>query len=314
MKEKRSEKIDCGVILCAGFGKRFKPISERIPKPAIPFLNKPMVCWNVEQLISFGIRKIFVNLHHLPEKIIESLKSYQKEAEIRYSYEETLLGTYGLFSKFKEELSDIFFVLNSDFFLKLPLRELEEKIKTQGNLECVLTVKKRKGDESYTTFKKEMDKITEIGCGDHFFIGLYAARKAFLSEIYDIKRMELTDVLKEKINNGVVGCLETHRTYFDLGTLKTFLNANEKALNLMLKNKIPIPNGNRLIVEKKFILLKHINSYIDESTYLSGFVVVGENSRIERDSVVKNCVLLPNAVINKGSVIEDSVIFSSLTC
>ena len=42
------------IILAGGFGTRLKPLTEEIPKPMIPVLNKPLMEYSVELLKKYG--------------------------------------------------------------------------------------------------------------------------------------------------------------------------------------------------------------------------------------------------------------------
>lgn len=64
-----------GIVLCAGFGTRLQPITHEIPKPAIPFLGKPMVWYAVHALYRAGIRSVAANLCHLPSVMEECFRS-----------------------------------------------------------------------------------------------------------------------------------------------------------------------------------------------------------------------------------------------
>ena len=81
------------MILAAGLGTRLDPITRFLAKPAIPFLNKPLIkhCW--EMLQSAGIQDIAVNLHYLPDSIRSALHDEGESAY--YSYEKEILGTAG---------------------------------------------------------------------------------------------------------------------------------------------------------------------------------------------------------------------------
>jgi len=100
------------VILAAGFGTRLWPLTEDRTKPAIPFLNRPLISYSVAFLANHGIRQIIINLHHHPESIREALgNGSQYGAEIEYSYEEEILGTSGALDRVKDRLTDDDFVV-----------------------------------------------------------------------------------------------------------------------------------------------------------------------------------------------------------
>src|SRR5262245_44776745 len=82
------------VILAAGFGTRLWPLTEDRTKPAIPFLNRPLISYSVGFLAGHGIRQIIVNLHHQPQSIREALGDRsQYGAEIEYSSDKEILST-----------------------------------------------------------------------------------------------------------------------------------------------------------------------------------------------------------------------------
>jgi NDP-sugar pyrophosphorylase family protein len=100
------------VILAAGFGTRLWPLTEDRTKPAIPFLNRPLIAYTVEYLASFGIRDIIINLHHQPDSIRRALGDGSNlGVNIQYSHEEEILGTSGALDRVRECLTDDDFVV-----------------------------------------------------------------------------------------------------------------------------------------------------------------------------------------------------------
>src|SRR5262245_29568067 len=100
------------VILAAGFGTRLWPLTEDRTKPAIPFLNRPLISYSVGFLAGHRIRQIIVNHDHQPESIRQALGDRsQSGAEIEYSYEKESLGTSGALDKVKDRLTDDDFVV-----------------------------------------------------------------------------------------------------------------------------------------------------------------------------------------------------------
>lgn len=99
------------IILAAGKGERLKEITSRIPKPMIEVNGKPILQHNIELCKKYGIKDIYINLHHLPEKITDYFGNGKKfGVQIKYSYEKELLGTSGAVRKIADEywgLTDI---------------------------------------------------------------------------------------------------------------------------------------------------------------------------------------------------------------
>lgn len=64
------------MIFAAGLGTRLKPLTDRMPKALVPLAGKPLLRWQLEKLMDAGIRDIVVNVHHLPEQIIEYISEH----------------------------------------------------------------------------------------------------------------------------------------------------------------------------------------------------------------------------------------------
>ena len=62
-------KINLGMILAAGLGKRMQPITLKTPKPLIQIGNKNLLDRAIELLINFGVEEIAINVHHLADQI-----------------------------------------------------------------------------------------------------------------------------------------------------------------------------------------------------------------------------------------------------
>ena len=60
-------------ILAAGFGKRLRPFTEKLPKPLIKIKKKPLIYWNLIKIKKAGLKNIVINLHYLSNKFITSL-------------------------------------------------------------------------------------------------------------------------------------------------------------------------------------------------------------------------------------------------
>ncbi len=67
--------MNCGIVLCAGFGTRLRPVTEVIPKPAVPFLGHPMVWYALRSMKDAGISVILANVHHLPDRMSSCLRA-----------------------------------------------------------------------------------------------------------------------------------------------------------------------------------------------------------------------------------------------
>ncbi len=103
-------------LLSAGLGTRLRPITDTIPKVMVSFDGTPLLEHTILLLRDQGFRKFVVNLHYLPQAIIDHFGNGERfGVEIIYTDErEELLETGGGLKKMESHLSDTFIVVYGD--------------------------------------------------------------------------------------------------------------------------------------------------------------------------------------------------------
>ena len=109
-------------LLCAGKGARFAPHTHILPKALLPFLNLPLVSYNLYLLKTLGVKKIAVNTHLHSDLLVPRLTQQAEIAGIKdpaFNQEEKLLGSAGGLYQFKNffEKENHFFYFNGDSFI-----------------------------------------------------------------------------------------------------------------------------------------------------------------------------------------------------
>ena len=123
------------VILCAGEGERLRPLTLTIPKPLLPIGDRPLIDHTINWLASYEIHDLFINLHHLGEKIEKHLGDGGRYgALITYSHEEELQGTAGALHAFSELLDEPFVVVYGDILTRFDLGKLEAFHRAHGGM------------------------------------------------------------------------------------------------------------------------------------------------------------------------------------
>ena len=127
------------MILAAGQGTRLRPHTNKRPKPMIPIGGKPILEHTVERLSQFGIQEIAINLHYHPEVIQNHFGDGAKwNVSIRYSYEESLLGTAGALKTISDFFDDTFILWYGDNLCYLNLPQLINFHKTKGGIGAIV--------------------------------------------------------------------------------------------------------------------------------------------------------------------------------
>lgn len=124
-------------IFTAGFGKRFKPFTNNIAKPALPFLGLPILSFPLYYMSKIKNSSWIFNLHHNPKSIQRALlflkqkKKSLKRKKITFSYENPMpLGSSGGLFKAKSLLlsSKHFLTLNGDSLFFLTKKNILQKM------------------------------------------------------------------------------------------------------------------------------------------------------------------------------------------
>lgn len=109
-----------GLILCAGKGKRLRPLTWFTPKPMIRVGGKPVLEHLVDHLNRFGVRDIVVNLHYQPLKIMKHFG-----VRLKYTYEPILLGEELTVGSLKDWIAGEFLVVvNGDTLTNLNITRM----------------------------------------------------------------------------------------------------------------------------------------------------------------------------------------------
>jgi NDP-sugar pyrophosphorylase family protein len=102
------------MILAAGYGTRLWPLTIDRAKPAIPFMNRPLVGYVAEYVARHGCREVVVNLHHQSESVRAALGDGRRfGVRLHYVEEPVILGTSGALDNARALLdADTFVVIN----------------------------------------------------------------------------------------------------------------------------------------------------------------------------------------------------------
>jgi len=112
------------MILAAGFGTRLWPLTVGRTKPALPFLNRPLIAYTIEYLKRHGVDDLIINLHHEPDSVRTHIgDGSDYGVRIDYSVEEPeILGTSGALDRVRDQLDkESFVVINGKIITDIDL-------------------------------------------------------------------------------------------------------------------------------------------------------------------------------------------------
>jgi NDP-sugar pyrophosphorylase family protein len=102
------------MLVTAGFGTRLAPMTDLLPKPAVPVGNRPVAYYGLDVLARAGIREVVLNTHHLAHELEEAVREVAPSAlQLRFEHEPEILGTGGgVKNAWSPEAGETFVVMN----------------------------------------------------------------------------------------------------------------------------------------------------------------------------------------------------------
>jgi mannose-1-phosphate guanylyltransferase/phosphomannomutase len=110
------------VVMAGGEGSRLRPLTINRPKPMVSIVNKPCLGHIFDLLQRHGINDAFVTLQYLASQIQDSFGDGGSVGmRLKYSVEESPLGTGGSVRQIGDALSDTFIVISGDALTDIDL-------------------------------------------------------------------------------------------------------------------------------------------------------------------------------------------------
>jgi mannose-1-phosphate guanylyltransferase/phosphomannomutase len=123
------------VVMAGGEGTRLRPLTSNQPKPMVPIVGKPCMEHIVELLKKHGFEDIVVTLAFMPQAIRGYFGAGESHGvSIRYSVEESPMGTAGSVKLAEDALDEPFLVISGDALCDIDLGALVRFHEEKGGL------------------------------------------------------------------------------------------------------------------------------------------------------------------------------------
>ena len=86
------------MVLAAGLGLRMRPLTDHMPKPLVRVAGQPLLDHVLDKLAGAGVSEAVVNVHYLPDQIIQHTASRAKPRIIISDERDVVLGPRQLVS------------------------------------------------------------------------------------------------------------------------------------------------------------------------------------------------------------------------
>ena len=171
------------LLLVGGFGTRLRPLTLTKAKPLVEFVNKPIICHQIEALKAVGVNEIVLAINYQPEKMYDFISAAEKTYDIKItcSKEETPLGTagpIGLAKKILEQSEgEEIFVFNSDITCRFPLKDMLDFHRSHKREGTIAVTKVKDPSKFGVILSDENKRITSFVYSLHTISSILKIRK-----------------------------------------------------------------------------------------------------------------------------------------
>ena len=231
-------KITKAMILCAGFGKRLRPLTLSSPKPLLKIGDKTLLSNTLNILEQFGIKHVVINIHYLGDQIIDYIKRNEFNMEITTVTEkDKILDTGGgVLNALQHFSSEPFIVINPDTIWNSNYLEEfkameKEFFKNKKNKCFLLVVNKDKSfDQSFKgDFNLENNLISRRDKDDlkYIYTGIQIIKPDVFHHL-SVKVFSINRIWDKLIQNKVLFGKESNINFLHVSTINIYKSLLEK--------------------------------------------------------------------------------------
>ncbi|ORM40973.1 Mannose-1-phosphate guanyltransferase beta [Babesia sp. Xinjiang] len=325
------------VILAGGHGTRLRPLTLTVPKPMIPFCNRPIIEYQISASKKAGVDHIILAISEEQRGMVPLIAELSEKCKIRIdcSIETESLGTAGPLRHAKSFICDpddaceLLLVLNSDIICNYPFAEMISAHRKNKADATILVTKTTHPsdfgvivhDETYR-IQEFVEKPTEF-ISNQINAGVYVINKKMIDHIPEGNVSIERYLFPTMVTMGRTYCHPLTGLWADIGKPSDYIRGQQLYLSgpsneeqgVMLRYKADggedHVEGSQVLVETKGGLLVELLHETDNFVPppLGGTTAdLSALSHIGEDVVIRPPVLIhPSARIGRGCVLGPNV-------
>jgi NDP-sugar pyrophosphorylase family protein/aminoglycoside/choline kinase family phosphotransferase len=275
----------------AGLGERLRPITNYLPKPLLPILGRPIIEGILEKLTAACTGKIGINLHYKPELIRAWAAKSEYSRRIKFFPEDPILGTGGALKNAESFLSQGYFIVhNSDILLNIDFSRLIQEHLSSGNIATLACHRVPHLSNVVIDENGQVLDVENPGASkpDQSTIAIktaYTGVAVYSPEILEflppgVSHATIAWIAASKAGHKVRAMDFTGSPWNDVGTPATYARGILDALREDGETVWFSPKARCGRIE------------------VDGYVVLEAGSEVQDGSRIRNCVVMPGAVIS----------------
>lgn len=218
--------------MAGGLGKRLAPLTDAIPKPLLPIGEKSILEIIIRRLKLAGCDEVIIATNYksaLFEKYAGHLSNLG--IKIRFSREESPLGTAGPLKLIRKNLDSPFIIINGDVITTIDFKKLFDKHVEKGRRLTVCTkeveIPLHYGCIQLNEFSDIIDVKEKPSIKSEINAGVYIMNPDVIDEIPD-GFYQMTDLIKNLLKKEKINGYKINDYWLDVGQLSTYNQAREE--------------------------------------------------------------------------------------
>ncbi len=294
------------VVLVGGEGTRLRPLTETIPKPLLPLVDRPFLDHVLDRLTRHGVHEVVLSSSYLEETFRDFIRRRHGDPRVAWITEEVPLGTAGAVVNALDLVEDgPFLVLNGDILTDLDLSALvafHRERRAQATIALVRVRDARPyglvGTDGRGRVLEFREKPSEPVSG-LVNAGTYVLEPEALAgwprgEAVSIERQVFPALIEA--GRPVFGFPSGEAYWLDVGTPESYLRAHFDLLaGRMRQLSYPAP----------FVAP---GARVDLRAHLGRWVVVGAGAAVGPEAEVDDSVVHPGAEVGPGARVSGSIV------
>ena len=222
-------KINTALILCAGFGKRLNPLTQKTPKPLLELDNITMLENCVNLIIKLGITKIFLNTFHLSDQIKNfiKIKKFPINIEIIADGKKILNTGGGILNMIKRSNDKDYLIFNPDTlwgesYVK-EILEMQNFYFSKNLNNILLTVKKELSFDKNLLgdFELKDNLLKEKYVKRYIYTGCQILNKNLFNG-FEVENFSVFEIWDKLLKKNELNGFESANKFYHLTNLETF--------------------------------------------------------------------------------------------
>lgn len=304
------------LFLAGGMGTRLRPLTDRLPKPMVPVMGKPLLERSMEILKLHGADDIVLSTCYKPEAIERYFGNGSDFGlKIRYVSEDFPLGTGGAIKNCEKYFDEPFFIFNADILSNINFSEMLRYHKRK-EADVTIAVTRVDNPSAYGVIEYDgngyassfQEKPAPHEVISHFInAGVYIVEPEVLRGIPSGRAVSVErEVFPKLLEQGrKIAVYKGCNYWLDIGTPEKYIQAHRDGF----EGRLRMPEINF----RQRAVYSRLNVRISGTATLRGPIYLGRNVRIEDGAVVGPRVVIgDNGVIGKKSEVTNSILWNNV--